>query len=40
MDAGGLTFEMMVMLALLAFTVFLFLFEIVRVDVAAFICSR
>jgi len=37
MDAAGLTFEMMVVLALLAFTIFLFLFEIVRVDIAAFL---
>ena len=37
MDFAGLTFEMMVVLALLAFTIWLFLFEIVRVDLAAFL---
>ena len=37
MDSAGLTFDMLVVLALLAFTIFLFLFEIVRVDVAAFL---
>jgi len=37
MESAGLTFEMMVVLALLAFTIFLFLFEIMRVDIAAFL---
>lgn len=37
MDFADLTFEMMVVLALLAFTIFLFVSEIVRVDLAAFL---
>ena len=37
MESLGLTFEMVVVLAVLAFTIFLFVSEIVRVDVAAFL---
>ena len=37
MEALGLTFEMIVVLCLLAFTIMLFVTEIVRVDVAAFL---